>query len=209
MELTKYEKERQAKIERNKLFLDQLGLAKANKTFTKPKPITKRKKKQQVVVTTRRKSARLQSKPMPCFTEEKIYVRRKRTRTRTTKKKKIQPKLEFALAVNFAALGLPDLTDLLTNNETEVEEPVFGAKDVIYYIDKILARRTTKNGKVQYLVKWVGFAKKDNLWVDEEKVKPYPEKIRIFEMRVKGIKVPQTTNRFKKDCGVVLYTRVV
>ena len=39
-----------------------------------------------------------------------------------------------------------------------------------YTVEKIVDKRATKNGKIEYLLKWKGYGDKDNTWVAKEKM---------------------------------------
>ena len=38
----------------------------------------------------------------------------------------------------------------------------------VYKVSKVLGRRTDTDGRVQYLVRWAGYGKAYDSWVDEE-----------------------------------------
>lgn len=49
--------------------------------------------------------------------------------------------------------------------EDEIQ-PVTKEDDGVYKVERVLKTRRNKNGKIEYLVKWVGYDDKFNSWVD-------------------------------------------
>jgi len=81
------------------------------------------------------------------------------------------------------------------------EETQFTEDDVVYYIERVLDKRTYE-GKVEYFIKWKGYSDADNLWIAEEKLQQCKPKLEEYENSVKGL---PTTNISKRKFGVVLY----
>jgi len=60
--------------------------------------------------------------------------------------------------------------------------------DELYLIEYIVGRRIVKKGRVEYLVKWLGYPHNENTWEREDKlVKECPEVVNEFESRTKPI----------------------
>lgn len=53
-------------------------------------------------------------------------------------------------------------------------------EDEVYNVEKIIDRRVDSNGKVEYLLKWIGYDDKENTWEPKEHLN-CPELIDAFE----------------------------
>ena len=65
------------------------------------------------------------------------------------------------------------------------------AKEDIYEVERIVASRPQKNGKLEYRVKWKGWPESDNTWEPEENL-GCPKKLREFKEREKHQKKPNS-----------------
>ena len=66
------------------------------------------------------------------------------------------------------------------------------AKEDIYEVERIVASRPQKNGKLEYRVKWKGWPESDNTWEPEENLTNCPKKLREFKEREKHQKKPNS-----------------
>ncbi|CAF0725171.1 unnamed protein product [Adineta steineri] len=66
--------------------------------------------------------------------------------------------------------GATNISDSDTNSDVEEDE---------YIVEKVLEMRTTKKGKVQYLLKWKGFSHNENTWEPAEHLE-CPELVAAF-----------------------------
>jgi len=61
----------------------------------------------------------------------------------------------------------------------------------VYIVEKVLDKRKTRSGKIQYLIKWQGYDEKDNTWEPAENVLS-KHLITEFELEQKSLKKPST-----------------
>jgi hypothetical protein len=67
----------------------------------------------------------------------------------------------------------------LADSEDESEE-----EEEIYEVEKILGRRVSKTGDVEYKVKWQGYSIQDCTWEPKDNLQTCQELIEEFELRM-------------------------
>ena len=59
--------------------------------------------------------------------------------------------------------------------------------DSEYEVEKIVMMRVKKDKTIEYLVRWVGYAAKDDTWELEAAVMNAPEKVQLFKRAISEV----------------------
>lgn len=70
--------------------------------------------------------------------------------------------------------------------------------DGVYTVEKILDKRITADGRIEYFLKWIGYDEKDNTWEPKENLN-CPELIENFE---NSIGTDKDKNKKRKSSGI-------
>ena len=95
-------------------------------------------------------------------------------------------------------------TDQRIEEEVEMEGVENGEEDeeeeVEYVVEKIIKHRTTKNGTLEYFLKWKGFTHADNTWEPAENLN-CPGLVSVYEAERKKKKVPAAATQMSQKKG--------
>jgi len=83
-------------------------------------------------------------------------------------------------------------------HELETSSDDQDVTDDEYEVEKILAKRLTRGGKVEYLIKWAGYSSSANTWepeenIDEDLVNEFEEEVRMRSSNTKRRASGKTT----------------